>query len=112
VAVFQLLNLVNVFYNICYLGGVQGQTFGKKVAGIKLIREDSGQPVGFGLAFGRAFLHILDALPIYIGFFAPLWDVKKQTFSDKVLNTVVIVAPQANQGYQAPQQYGQMPRQW
>lgn len=107
-----LVNLFNVFYNICYLGGVKGQTFGKKVAGIKLIREDSGQPVGYGLAFGRAILHIVDALPIYIGFFAPLWDAKRQTFSDKIVNTLVVVAPKADQGYPVPQQYGQPPRQW
>jgi uncharacterized RDD family membrane protein YckC len=106
-----LINLGNVFYNICYLGG-QGQTLGKKVAGIKLIREDSGQPVGFGLAFGRAFMHFIDGLPLYLGFFAPLWEAKRQTWADKILNTVVIVAPQPGQGYQAPQQYGQMPRQW
>jgi uncharacterized RDD family membrane protein YckC len=112
VAIFQLLNLVNLFYNICYLGGEKGQTFGKQVAGIKLIREDSGQPVGFGLAFGRALLHIIDALPLYIGFFAPLWDEKRQTWSDKIVGTVVVVAPKPGQGYQAPQQYGQMPRQW
>jgi uncharacterized RDD family membrane protein YckC len=112
IGIVSLLNLVNVFYNICYLGGVQGQTFGKKAAGIKLIREDSGQPVGYGLAFGRAILHIVDVLPIYIGFFAPLWDAKRQTFSDKIVNTLVVVAPKAAPGYPAPQQYGQPPRQW
>jgi uncharacterized RDD family membrane protein YckC len=112
VAIFQLLNLVNLFYNICYLGGEKGQTLGKQLAGIKLIREDSGQPAGFGLAFGRALLHIIDALPLYIGFFAPLWEEKRQTWSDKIVGTVVIVAPKPGQGYQAPQQYGQLPRQW
>jgi uncharacterized RDD family membrane protein YckC len=111
ISLASVINLVNIFYNISYLGG-QGQTLGKKVAGIKLIREDSGQPVGFGLAFGRALTHVVDGLPLYIGFLAPLWEVKRQTWADKILNTVVIVAPQAGQGYQAPQQYGQMPRQW
>ncbi|RSM61604.1 RDD family protein [Kibdelosporangium aridum] len=105
-AVGGLINLFNLFYNICYLGGVQGQTLGKKVAGIKLIREDSGQVVGFGLAFGRQFLHIVDALPIYIGFLAPLWSAKNQTWADSIVNTLVIVAPKAGQGY-PQQQYGQ-----
>ena len=107
--VVELVALVNVFYNVAYLGG-QGQTLGKKVAGIKLVREDTGQPVGFGLALGRAFLHIVDALPVFVGFFAPLWDEKRRTFSDKIVNTVVVMAgpPAPAQ----PSQYGQPPRQW
>ncbi|MBE1467764.1 RDD family protein [Kibdelosporangium phytohabitans] len=115
-ALGSLVGLVFLFYNICYLGGTKGQSWGKKVAGIKLVREDSGQVIGFGLAFGRQFLHIVDALPLYIGFLAPLWDAKRQTWADKIVNTVVIEAPSAQQGYgaygQPQQQYGQPPQQW
>jgi uncharacterized RDD family membrane protein YckC len=50
----------------------------------------TGQPVGVGLAIGRYFVHILDALPCYLGFLWPLWDSKRQTFADKILSTVVV----------------------
>ena len=73
-----------------YLGGETGQSIGKKQAGIRLLRESDGRPIGGGLGIGRYFLHILDAIPCYIGFLWPLWDAKKQTFADKILHTIVV----------------------
>ena len=72
--------------------GRTGQTIGKGVTGIKVLREQDGQVLGAGLSIGRAFTHILDAIPCYLGFLWPLWDAKKQTFADKILNTVVVKA--------------------
>jgi uncharacterized RDD family membrane protein YckC len=72
--------------------GTTGQTIGKQVVGIKLIREQDGQPVGPGMAFVRGIAHILDSIPCEIGFLWPLWDAKKQTFADKVCSTVVVSA--------------------
>jgi uncharacterized RDD family membrane protein YckC len=76
-------------YN-AYLGGTTGQSYGKKIAGTRLILEATGQPPGGGLGIGRYFLHIIDSLPCYLGFLWPLWDPKRQTFSDKILKTVVL----------------------
>ena len=72
------------------LEGRTGQSTGKKVAGTKLVAAATGQPVGVGLAIGRYFLHIIDGLPCYLGFLWPLWDSKRQTFADKILNTYVV----------------------
>jgi uncharacterized RDD family membrane protein YckC len=72
------------------LEGQTGQSTGKRIAGTKLISMTTGQPVGVGLAIGRYFVHILDAIPCYIGFLWPLWDAKRQTFADKILSTVVV----------------------
>lgn len=73
-----------------YMEGTTGQSPGKRVVGTRLLREADGQVLGFGLAFGRRLLHILDALPCYLGFLWPAWDAKKQTFADKLVHTVVI----------------------
>ena len=70
--------------------GTTGQSYGKKIAGTRLILEATGQPPGGGLGIGRFFVHILDALPCYLGFLWPLWDSKRQTFADKILKTVVV----------------------
>ena len=77
---------------LLYMQGTTGQTVGKKVLKIKLLREADGQPVGVGLSIGRAFVHIVDALPCLLGYLWPLWDAKKQTFADKILQTVVVKA--------------------
>jgi uncharacterized RDD family membrane protein YckC len=76
-------------YN-AYLGGQTGQSYGKRIAGTRLISETTGTTIGGGLGIGRYFVHILDAIPCYIGFLWPLWDSKRQTFADKILKTVVV----------------------
>lgn len=76
-------------YN-AYLGGATGQSYGKKIAGTRLLLEQDGQLIGGGMGIGRALLHIVDAIPCYVGFLWPLWDDKKQTFADKILKTVVV----------------------
>lgn len=107
-------------WNTCYRRGTTGQTLGQKVAKIKTVGEATGQPIGFGNAFLRQICHIVDSaicgLPI--GWLAPLWDEKKQTWADKIVKTVVVVVPDGQQfppapGYgQSPQPgYGQ-PQQW
>lgn len=79
-------------WNIFIKQGRTGYTIGKGVLGIKLISEQSGQPVGAGTAFVRQLCHILDGF-FYIGFLWPLWDAKRQTFADKIMATVVINQP-------------------
>jgi len=89
--ILQLAALGWAVYN-AYLGGQTGQSYGKKIAGIRLISEATGMPPGGGLGIGRYFVHIIDALPCYLGFLWPIWDSKKQTFADKLLKTVVVKA--------------------
>ncbi len=72
--------------------GQTGQTIGKGVLRIRLVRLDGINPPGIGLSIGRGILHILDALPCLLGYFWPLWDDKRQTFADKIVNTVVVNA--------------------
>lgn len=80
------------FYQL-YREGKTGQTTGKKVLGISVRRERDGGTLGFGMAFVRKIAHALDSFACYLGWLWPLWDPKRQTFSDKVCNTVVIKVP-------------------
>ena len=73
-----------------YLTGTTGQTPGRKAVGITVLREADGRHLGAGAGIGRSFLHILDALPLLLGFFWPIWDPKKQTFADKIIGSVVV----------------------
>lgn len=81
-----------VAYNVYiqYLAGSTGQTPGKKIVGLKVVGEGTGQPIGGGAGIGRMFLHILDSLACYIGWLFPLWDARRQTFADKVMKSVVV----------------------
>jgi uncharacterized RDD family membrane protein YckC len=90
-ALLSLATLAWAIYN-SYQGGSTGQSVGKKLLGIRLVRANDGQVIGGGLGIGRYFLHILDALPCLIGYLWPLWDAKKQTFADKIVGSIVIKA--------------------
>jgi uncharacterized RDD family membrane protein YckC len=87
----QLAGLV-VFLVFAYLLGTTGQTPGKRLIGIKIVKEADGTYIGFGMAIVRAIAHILDALPLLVGYLWPLWDAKRQTFADKVIGTLAVKA--------------------
>ncbi|UKY52256.1 RDD family protein [Streptomyces inhibens] len=70
--------------------GSTGQSPGKKAMKIRLVKETTGQPLGFGMAFVRKLCHFLDSLACDIGYLWPLWDDKSQTFADKIAGTVVV----------------------
>lgn len=79
-------------YNRWYQGGTTGQSLGKRVLNIRLVSEETGQPIGMLMAFVRDICHIIDAIICYVGFLFPLWDAKRQTLADKIVRTVVIPA--------------------
>ena len=83
-----LLALGVWLYNRCYLGG-QGQSLGKKVLGLHLVSESTGQPIGMAMAFVRDLAHIVDQITCLVGWLFPLWDAKRQTFADKIVSTLV-----------------------
>jgi uncharacterized RDD family membrane protein YckC len=96
IAVILLASVViGVLSVILYYGqleGKTGQTVGKRALGIKTVRTLTGEPPGVGRAIGRTFAHYLSALPCYLGYLWMLWDRDKQTWHDKISDTVVIKA--------------------
>lgn len=87
-----LLSLAISLWNRVFTMGRTGQSIGKKVMGIKLVDERTGQPMGAGMCFVRELAHFLDGA-VYIGYLWPLWDRKRQTFADMILSTVVVETP-------------------
>ncbi len=80
-------------YNRWYQAGTTGQSLGKKVLKLRLVSEETGQPIGMLMAFVRDICHIIDSIICFIGYLFPLWDSKRQTIADKIVKTVVIPAP-------------------
>ncbi|OIJ67405.1 RDD family protein [Streptomyces mangrovisoli] len=70
--------------------GRTGQTVGKKALGIRLVKEETGQPLGVGMAFVRRIAHFVDSVACYLGWLWPAWDAKRQTFADKIMGSIVI----------------------
>jgi uncharacterized RDD family membrane protein YckC len=77
-------------YNRWYVQGTTGQSWGKRIMKLQLVRMADKRPIGTGAAFVRGLAHTLDILSLGIGYLFPLWDVRRQTLADKVMKTVVI----------------------
>ena len=77
-----------------YRQGLTGQTIGKGIIGIKVVKEADASLLGPGVSIGRGFLHmvmiVICCIPGIVNFLFPLWDQKRQTLTDKILTTVVI----------------------
>ncbi|MEV0598643.1 RDD family protein [Streptomyces sp. NPDC050315] len=75
--------------------GRTGQTVGKKVLGIRAVRERDGRPLGVGPALGRRLLQFLNNVVFGLGWWWALWDAKSQTFADKMTSVIVLRADAA-----------------
>jgi uncharacterized RDD family membrane protein YckC len=85
----------NILYGIgvalyfVLMEGYFGQTFGKMVTGITVVRED-GSP-GLGAAFVRTVLRIVDGILGYlVAFIAVLISDKRQRLGDVAAHTLVV----------------------
>ncbi|KQR12375.1 RDD family protein [Cellulomonas sp. Leaf334] len=84
-----VLSLVLWGWNRWVRGGRTGQSWGKQAVGLTMQRDATGEPIGVWMAFVRDVAHYVDGI-LYLGYLWPLWDTKRQTFSDKLTKTVVV----------------------
>jgi uncharacterized RDD family membrane protein YckC len=71
--------------------GRTGQTWGRQIVGVKVIRKQGDEPLGFGLAFLRQFLQqLISGSLCGLGYLWMLWDKDKQTWHDKIVSTIVV----------------------
>jgi uncharacterized RDD family membrane protein YckC len=85
-----IVGFVGVLFYWAKLEGGSGQSLGSRALGIRVVDTATGQPIGGGRAIGRYFARILSALVCYLGYFWMLWDPEKQTWHDKLANSVVV----------------------
>ena len=82
-------------------GERNGQTLGKQMVGIRVVR-DSGEPFGFGWAAYREVVlkqlavgiasSIIPFIPWFLNYFWPLWDDQNRALHDMAASTHVIKA--------------------
>lgn len=77
-------------YYFGYLDGTKGQSPGKAIRGLKVVKISDGQVLGGGMGVIRKLAHIIDGIICGIGYLFPLWDPNKQTIADKIVQTVVL----------------------
>lgn len=85
-----LVGLAYIVWNYGYKQGTTGSSIGKSIMKFKVVSEQTGQPIGFGMSVVRQLAHTIDAVICYIGFLFPLWDAKRQTIADKIIKTVCL----------------------
>jgi uncharacterized RDD family membrane protein YckC len=82
-------------------GARNGQTLGKQMLGIRVVR-DTGQPMGFGWAALREVVvknlavsvasAIIPIIPWFLNYFWPLWDGENRALHDMACSTHVVKA--------------------
>lgn len=85
-----VLTVAQIAYFVVLEGGPSGQTLGKKVMDIRVIDFSTGGPLGYGKAFVRWIGRIPSTIVCYLGYLWMLWDRERQTWHDKIANTVVV----------------------
>jgi uncharacterized RDD family membrane protein YckC len=73
-----------------YFEGESGQTIGKRAVGIRVVDIEGGGAIGFSRAFIRYVGRYISAIVFFLGYLWMLWDPQKQTWHDKLANSVVV----------------------
>jgi len=85
------LSTLIFFVYFIVMEGYLGQTVGKMLFGIKVVREDTGEIPGLGAATIRTLLRLIDGLFGYlVGFIAVLASSKRQRLGDMAARTLVV----------------------
>jgi uncharacterized RDD family membrane protein YckC len=90
-------NFLSLIVNIAYFVGFwvrKGQTPGKMLMNIKLVRMDASN-LTFGIALLRYLGYIVSSAVFLIGFIWIAFDNRKQGFHDKIAETYVVRIPEA-----------------
>lgn len=70
---------------------IWGQTLGKRIVGIRVVREDLGAELDFGAVFLRETVgRALSVLTLGLGFLLVLFDVRKRAMHDYIAGTCVV----------------------
>lgn len=78
-------------WNVGWRQGTTGQSIGKGVMKIAVIRQQGGY-LGGGMGIARMLVHSLVGGACFVNYLWPLWDDANQTWTDKILSTIVVDA--------------------
>jgi Mce-associated membrane protein len=79
--------------NRVVLPAILGWSLGRALLGLAVVGQDGTAAVGVGRLMLRELAHLLDTVSACVGWLWPLWDSRKRTFADLLLNTEVHGVP-------------------
>ena len=83
-----------VVWNLGYRQGTTGSSIGKGILRFAIVGEETGRPIGVGKSTLRELLYLVAYFAIgilwLVAVLFPLWDSKRQTLVDKLVNTVAL----------------------
>jgi uncharacterized RDD family membrane protein YckC len=86
---FLLGTAVGLGYNL-WFPATRGATPGKKMLGLRIVREDGEEPLGWGTAFMRLVGYMVSGFILYIGFFMIAFNPEKKGLHDMIAKTRVL----------------------
>ncbi len=92
-SLLMLVGIVIVIFLYLRALATRGQTWGRRIAGLRVVNAQTGAAPGWGKAIGRSlFAGFISGNFCYLGYLWMLWDPKNQTWHDKVAGTLVVEA--------------------
>jgi uncharacterized RDD family membrane protein YckC len=70
--------------------GVTGQSLGQRLMGVAVVDAETRRPIGPARSLVRSLTHVVDVLPLGLGFVRPVWDPQRATWADKIHKTVAV----------------------
>jgi uncharacterized RDD family membrane protein YckC len=86
-----LIGIVGV-YTYRWVFDSLGGTLGKRIVGLRLIDDNTGEAPGFGSGLIRTFISFFSGIPLALGYLWAAWDDETKTWHDKAAGTSVVRA--------------------
>jgi uncharacterized RDD family membrane protein YckC len=89
-----LIGLAFLVWNCGMKQGTTGSSIGKGIMKFKIVGEETGQPIGFGMSLVRELIYVVAyfvcGILWLVAVLFPLWDPKRQTLVDKLIKTIAL----------------------
>lgn len=81
---------LSLFWYYPYFDGVTGATPGKRMIGLRVVDDRTGDSIGYGRGLGRSLFKIISGLVLLLGYLWAIWDREKRAWHDMVVSSRVV----------------------
>jgi uncharacterized RDD family membrane protein YckC len=89
ILIYPLVIVASVAYQL-YFWATTGQTYGKKVMGLKVVSAETGELLTYSEGAIRYVGYLVSGVALYIGYLWVIWDPQHDAWHDKIAKTKVI----------------------